>query len=74
MVLRFPVFSAVGVVGVLVVVVVVVTVAPAVFVLAIAAAVLVATAVPAFPVVVGPALLAALTEIKIRSSQVVLAL
>ena len=66
MVLRALVFSAVGVVGVLVGVAVV-TVAPAVFVLAIAAVVLVANAVPAFPAVAGPALLAALTEIKSRS-------
>lgn len=62
MVLRVPVFSVVGLVDVLVVV----TVAPAVFVPAIAAAVLVAIAVPAFPAVAGPALLAALTEIKSR--------
>jgi hypothetical protein len=61
-VLRVPVFSVVGLVDVLVVV----TVAPAVFVPAIAAAVLVAIAVPAFPAVAGPALLAALTEIKSR--------
>ena len=59
MVLRALVFSAIGVVGVLVAVVVTIAPQATVFDLAIAAGVLVATAIP---VVAGPALLASLTE------------